>query len=97
MDTFAPRPGLTDRLIECLGSFGHAVSPTGVGLILRMLGTDAARILRGSQYVVPWLRIVLIERTDGLDAHRPALQQLLDDLAVAGSMRATEIQRELEA
>ncbi|WP_285628255.1 hypothetical protein [Kineosporia sp. NBRC 101677] len=97
IDAFAARPGLADHLMKCLGRYGHVASADGVGLILRMLGTDAQLILSDSQYVTYWLRIVLVERTDGLEAHRPALRQLLDDLAAQGSPSAIQIQRELEA
>ena len=97
MEAFAPRPDLCDRLMECLAPFGHAVSPTGVGLLLRMLGGDVGRILRDSTYVTGWLRIVLVERPDGLEMHQAALRQLVDDLAARGSTPAIQIQRELEA
>ncbi|RCG25925.1 ATP-binding protein [Sphaerisporangium album] len=94
---YAPRPSLSDRLIECLGSQGLAFSATGVELTLLMLGDDAAQILRDSRYAPHWLRLVLLERSDGLDAQRPALRQLLDGLAARGSADAISIQRELEA
>lgn len=97
IDAFAARPSLADHPMECLGLSGHVASVDGVGLILRVLGTDAPLILRDSQYVTHWLRVVLVERTDGLEAHRPALRQLLDDLAAQGPPYATQIQRELEA
>lgn len=97
MEAYAPRPDLCDRLMECLAPFGHAVSPLGVSLILRMLGNDVGRILRDSQYVTAWLRIVLIERPGGLEVHQAALRQLVDDLAARGSTPAIQIQRELEA
>lgn len=97
MDAYAPRPSLCDRLTLCLGSFGHAISEGGVGLILRMLCDDHAQILRDSHYVMGWLRLVLIERPHGLEVHRPVLRQLVDDLAARGSTEATQIQRELEA
>jgi hypothetical protein len=97
MDAFAPSPRLCDRLIGCLISFGQAITTYGVGLILQMLGNDANRILSDSQYVTYWLRLVLLERPEGLDTHRPALRELLDDLAVKGSANAIQIQRELEA
>lgn len=97
MEAYAPRPDLCDRLMESLLPFGHAVSPLGVSLILRMLGNDVGRILRDSQYVTAWLRIVLIERPSGLEVHQAALRQLMDDLAARGSTPAIQIQRELEA
>ncbi|MFE4972859.1 hypothetical protein ACFRAR_12175 [Kitasatospora sp. NPDC056651] len=97
MDAFAPSPSLCDRLIECLSRFSHAISPEGVGLVLRMLGDDTGRILRDSRYVTIWLRVVLLERPEGLEAHRQALRMLLDDLAAKGSTDAIQIQRELEA
>ncbi|MFD7416598.1 hypothetical protein [Kitasatospora purpeofusca] len=97
MAAFAPRTSLCDRLIECLARFGHAISPEGVGLVLRMLGDDTGQILRDSQYVTIWLRVVLLERPEGLDAHRQALRRLVDDLAAKGSTDAIQIQRELEA
>jgi hypothetical protein len=97
MDAYAPQPRLCDRLTLCLASFGHAISPEGVGLILRMLGEDPARILRDSHYVTGWLRLVLIERPYGLDTHPAALHQLPDELAARGSPEATQVQRELEA
>ncbi len=97
MEAFAPRPSLADRLMQCLGAFGHAISAEGVGLILRTLGDNPARMLQESRYVTGWLHLVLVEHPEGLEAHRPALRQLLDDLAAQGSTHATEIQRELEA
>ncbi|WP_203808710.1 hypothetical protein, partial [Actinoplanes couchii] len=97
MDAYAPQPSLCERLTLCLASFGHMISPEGVGLILRMLGDEPARILRDSQYAIGWLHLVLVERPHGLDAHRAVLRQLVDDLAARGSLEAIQVQRELEA
>lgn len=73
MDAFAPNPRLGDRLIECLARVDHLDTADGVELIQRMFGTHPDRIVRASQLVTSWLRIVLLERPEGLDTHRPAL------------------------
>ncbi|MDZ5446539.1 hypothetical protein U2F26_28100 [Micromonospora sp. 4G57] len=97
MDAYAPRPSLCDRLILCLGSMGLTFTPAGVQLIMRILGDDAARILRDSRYIAAWLRVAVLEQHENLEAQRLILRQLVDNLAAQGSTEATQIQRELEA
>jgi hypothetical protein len=94
---FPSHPQYIERLLTIIAAYGLILWPDMIPLVLKVAGSDYARIVRSSStFMVVWARLVL-EKTNATDVKRTGLIAFIDSLARYGDTDALELQRDLEA